>query len=173
MGRVAKGHPASGSGRPYDCRGSFVSLHPRAGASPLEVAQWAGHSPAVTFRHYANVIEELRGEPILPVHEQITRARELVLTSAPAELDRMVDDLLEHPTVIGGGSAAALLFSPPTMAPLRFRPPCSRRSPNAKRSGSVQGSDRKLSYHRYVNGLILTPCALGGLALRATRQFGS
>lgn len=122
VGRVAKGHPASGSGRPYDCRGSFVSLHLRAGASPLEVAQWAGHSPAVTFRHYANVIEELRGEPILPVHEQITRARELVLTSAPAELDRMVDDLLEHPTVIGGGSVAALLFSPPDDGPAALPP---------------------------------------------------
>ena len=33
-----------GNARPYDCRGTFVSLHLRAGASPLEVAKWAGHS---------------------------------------------------------------------------------------------------------------------------------
>ena len=60
---------------PYDCRGSFVSLHLRAGASPLEVAAWAGHSPQVMFSHYANVIEELQGEPRLSAEAQITRAR--------------------------------------------------------------------------------------------------
>lgn len=98
--------------RPYDCRGSFVSLHLRAGASPLEVAEWAGHSPAVMFRHYANVIEELRGEPMLPVEEQITRARELVLGTGDDELDQIVDDLTEHPTVGSGGSTALALYSP-------------------------------------------------------------
>jgi integrase len=47
---------------PYDCRGSFISLQLRAGASPLEVARWAGHSPQVMFAHYANVIDELVGD---------------------------------------------------------------------------------------------------------------
>ena len=51
-----------------------MSLHLRAGASPLEVAAWAGHSPHVMFQHYANVIEELVGEPRLSAEEQICRA---------------------------------------------------------------------------------------------------
>ncbi len=41
--------------RPYDCRGSLVSLHLRAGASLLEVAAWAGlsraHVPPLRQRH--------------------------------------------------------------------------------------------------------------------------
>jgi integrase len=87
--------------RPYDCRGSFVSLHLRAGVSPLEVAKWAGHSPAVMFRHYANVIEELQGEPTISAEEQIARAREAVEEKQKEELDRLVVDLYEHPTVSG------------------------------------------------------------------------
>jgi integrase len=91
--------------RPYDCRGTFVSLHLRAGASPLEVAKWAGHSPAVMFRHYANVIEELQGEPILGAEEQIVRAREAVEEKARQELDELTADLLERPTISGGRRA--------------------------------------------------------------------
>ncbi|HEX4806839.1 MAG TPA: site-specific integrase [Conexibacter sp.] len=89
---------------PYDCRGSFVSLHLRAGASPLEVAKWAGHSPKVMFDHYANVIEELSGEPILSAAEQIARARDAVFECEAAELDKLMADLIAHPTVspIGG-----------------------------------------------------------------------
>jgi integrase len=109
---VAKGQPAFATARPYDCRGSFVSLHLRAGDSPLEVAKWAGHAPAVMFAHYANVIEELRGEPILSVEEQILRARELVLESVDYDLDRLIADLSEHPTVGSGGEAALALYSP-------------------------------------------------------------
>jgi integrase len=108
LAELASADPALASlagARPYDCRGSFVSLHLRAGASPLEVAQWAGHAPAVMFAHYANVIEELRGEPILPAEEQIRRARQAVEERQSEELDRLVVDLYEHPTVsgIGGG----------------------------------------------------------------------
>jgi hypothetical protein len=57
------------------------------------------------FAHYANVIEELRGEPILPAEEQIRRARQAVEERQSEELDRLVVDLYEHPTVsgIGGG----------------------------------------------------------------------
>jgi integrase len=100
--------------RPYDCRASFVSLQLRAGASPLEVAQWAGHSPAVMFRHYAHVIDELVGEPILPVDEQILRARRVVEAKEKEELDRLVADLLEHPTVTEPGQeqAATILYQP-------------------------------------------------------------
>jgi integrase len=121
---LADGDPTLASlatARPYDCRGSFVSLHLRAGASPLEVAKWAGHSPAVMFRHYANVIEELQGEPTISAEEQITRAREAVEEKQKEELDRLVVDLYEHPTVSGavqlagsGGpvGAARMLFAP-------------------------------------------------------------
>ena len=99
---LATGDPALARlarARPYDCRGSFVSLHLRAGVSPLEVAKWAGHSPAVMFRHYANVIEELQGEPILPAEEQILRAREAVEERDKKELDTLIADLLENPTI--------------------------------------------------------------------------
>jgi integrase len=75
---------ALATARPYDCRGSFVSLHLRAGASPLEVAPWAGHSPQVMYHHYAGVIEELVGEPRLAAEEQIARARATVRTRREA-----------------------------------------------------------------------------------------
>jgi len=78
---------------PYDCRGSFVSLHLRAGASPLEVARWAGHSPQVMFSHYANVIEELVGEPLIPVEDQIARARDVVEDTPAEELDNLAAEL--------------------------------------------------------------------------------
>jgi integrase len=98
--------------RPYDCRGSFVSMHLRAGANPLEVAQWAGHSPAVMFRHYANVIEELKGEPALPVEDQIIRAREVVAEMPSEQLDGFVADLVLRPTVESGGGAAKRMYAP-------------------------------------------------------------
>jgi integrase len=114
---LADGDPTLASlatARPYDCRGSFVSLHLRAGASPLEVAKWAGHSPAVMFRHYANVIEELQGEPTISAEEQILRAREAVEETEREELDRLVVDLLQHPTVSGPGPlyAASKFYAP-------------------------------------------------------------
>ncbi len=100
--------------RPYDCRGSFVSLHLRAGASPLEVAAWAGHSPSIMFRHYANVIEELVGEPVLSAEEQILRARAAVDARRKEELDELVADLMEHPTLAAAGeSGAAQVFYAP------------------------------------------------------------
>jgi integrase len=99
---------------PYDCRGSFVSLHLRAGASPLEVAAWAGHSPQVMFQHYANVIEELVDEPRLSAQEQIERARAVVETKATEELNDLTVDLLERPTIAatGGEGAADILYAP-------------------------------------------------------------
>lgn len=92
---------------PYDCRGSFVSLHLRAGASPLEVAAWAGHSPQVMFQHYANVIEELVGEPRIPVEEQIKRARDVVEDTPSEELDNLAAELFARPTVASAGKAGA------------------------------------------------------------------
>lgn len=98
--------------RPYDCRGTFVSLHLRAGASPLEVATWAGHSKAVMFEHYANIIEELQGEPRIPVEEQILRARHATEEKDRKELDELTTDLVERPTVASGGLAAGVFFAP-------------------------------------------------------------
>jgi integrase len=99
---------------PYDCRESFVSLHLRAGASPLEVAAWAGHSPQVMFAHYANVVEELVGEPRIPVEEQITRARDVVEDTPSEELDNLAAELFARPTVASAGTsgAAKLLYEP-------------------------------------------------------------
>lgn len=99
---------------PYDCRGSFVSLHLRAGASPLEVARWAGHSPQVMFSHYANVIEELVGEPRIPVEEQIARARDVVEDTPAEELDNLAAELFSRPRVQAAGrsGAAKLMYEP-------------------------------------------------------------
>jgi integrase len=107
--------PRLATARPYDCRGSFVSLQLRAGASPLEVARWAGHSPKVMYDHYANVIDELEGEPRLPAAEQIDRAREAVEELQRQELDRLMADLLSQPTVADcedDDAAAAKFFRP-------------------------------------------------------------
>jgi integrase len=104
---------------PYDCRGSFVSLHLRAGASPLEVAAWAGHSPQVMFRHYANVIEELVGEPRLSAEDQIVRAQTAVRERSARDLDRLVVDLFENPTLSSPGSSkASILFYEPALNPV-------------------------------------------------------
>jgi integrase len=101
--------------RPYDCRSSFVSLQLRAGASPLEVARWAGHSPAIMFKHYAPVIDELVGEPVISAEEQIFRARSAVAARDKEELDSLLADLFERPTLTSGGhlGAARLLYAPP------------------------------------------------------------
>ena len=102
--------------RPYDCRGSFVSLHLRAGASPLEVAAWAGPSAQVLFRHYASVIEELVGEPALSADEQIARARATVSSRRGDEVTELVVDLLAHPTrrsaAREGSEAWRVLYDP-------------------------------------------------------------
>lgn len=93
---------------PYGCRGSFVS--------PLEVAAWAGHSPQVMFSHYANAIEELVGEPRIPVEEQIKRARDVVEDTPSEELDNLAAELFARPTVASAGKsgAAKLLYEPGT-----------------------------------------------------------
>jgi integrase len=112
--------PRLATSRPYDCRGSFVSLQLRAGASPLEVARWAGHSPQVMYDHYANVIDELEGEPRLSAVEQIERARQAVAALEQAMLDKLMDDLMAHPTVAAAlrDNAASLFFDPEAKAPI-------------------------------------------------------
>jgi integrase len=110
LDKLASGKPPQSQlakARPYDCRGSFVSLHLRAGENPLVVAEWGGHSPRIMFGHYAHVIQELRHEPPLPADEQIARARQTVIELERQELDELMDDLIQHPTVSASGGRAA------------------------------------------------------------------
>jgi integrase len=93
----SKKHPVPrlASAIPRDCRSTFVSLHLRSGASPLEVARWAGHSPKVMFDHYAAVIDELVGEPSEPVEDQIIRARDTVAKLREQDLDKLIAEVFK------------------------------------------------------------------------------
>ena len=86
--------PQLASVRPYDCRGSFVSIQLRAGVNPLQIAEWCGHGPQVLFRHYAGIINELRGEPIVSLDQQIERARTLILQVSPEHLNKLTAELM-------------------------------------------------------------------------------
>jgi integrase len=86
--------PELATARPYDCRGTFVSLHLDAYESPVQIAAWAGHSTKVMYEHYAGVIENRSREPI-PVEQQIEQARSDVLELERAELDKMMAELLD------------------------------------------------------------------------------
>ena len=55
---------------------TVASLHVRAGTSIPELAEQMRHSPQMTISTYAHVIRELERTPVLPVEEQILRARE-------------------------------------------------------------------------------------------------
>jgi len=79
---------------PRDCRATFVSLHLRARENPLVVAKWAGHSPKVMFEHYAHVIDELVGQPEIPVADEIVQARQLVATQRKEALDELMAKVL-------------------------------------------------------------------------------
>jgi integrase len=101
MERLASGkkrpQPRLAKAVPRDCRATFVSLHLRARENPLIVARWAGHSPKVMFEHYAHVIDELVGQPELPVEDEITQARQLVQTQRKEALDDLMAKLMEPP----------------------------------------------------------------------------
>ncbi len=79
---------------PRDCRATFVSLHLRSRENPLVVAKWAGHSPKVMFEHYAHVIDELVGQPEIPVEDEIIQARQLVTTQSREALDELMAKVL-------------------------------------------------------------------------------
>lgn len=105
--KLAEGDPPQpglAKARPYDCRGSFVSLHLRAKENPLVIAEWAGHSPQVMYEHYAGVIKELDEQPQLSAAQQIARARNAVVEMERQELDELMADLAERPTVSVGGA---------------------------------------------------------------------
>src|SRR4029453_11914094 len=64
-----------GSG-PYDLRHLFCSLLLAEGASVVEVARQAGHSPAMTLSTYGHVIEELEGGDSRSAEAVIRAARD-------------------------------------------------------------------------------------------------
>lgn len=72
------------------------------------------------FKHCANVIDELVGEPRLSAEEQIKRARNACQQWSAPELDKMVVDLFEYPTISKPGSEQASLYfyGTKTMKPL-------------------------------------------------------
>jgi integrase len=67
--------------RPYDLRHSFVSLLLAEGATVVEVARQAGHSPSVTLSTYAHLFEELEGTERHSAEDEIRRAREAIRSS--------------------------------------------------------------------------------------------
>jgi integrase len=62
--------------RPYDLRHLFCSLLLAEGASVVEVARQAGHSPAMTLSTYGHVIEELDGAESRSAEAVIRAARD-------------------------------------------------------------------------------------------------
>jgi integrase len=70
-----------GAVRPYDLRHSFVSLLLAEGATVVEVARQAGHSPAMTLSTYAHLFEELDGAERRSAEDEIRRGREAARTS--------------------------------------------------------------------------------------------
>ena len=62
--------------RPYDLRGSFVSLLVWEGRNVLEVAEQAGHSPQTCLRDYARILAEDEPGQRVTAEERIRRARD-------------------------------------------------------------------------------------------------
>jgi hypothetical protein len=66
------------------------------------------------FQHYAAVIEELAGEPRIPVEAQIKKARDVVDDKPADELDNLAAELFARPTIGSSGKfrAAKLFYQP-------------------------------------------------------------
>lgn len=64
--------------RPYDLRGSFVSLLAWEGHTMLEVARRAGHSMQTCDRHYAGIFEDASMRERIGAEQAILAARERV-----------------------------------------------------------------------------------------------
>jgi hypothetical protein len=67
--------------RPYHLRHSFVSLLLLEGATVVEVARQARHSPTMTLSTYAHLFEELEGVETRSAEDEIRRAREALRSS--------------------------------------------------------------------------------------------
>jgi integrase len=66
--------------RPYDLRHAFCSLLIAQGLSVVEIAQQAGHSPAMMLATYAHLIEELAGTERRPAETVIRDARDKLVS---------------------------------------------------------------------------------------------
>jgi integrase len=80
--------------RPYDLRHSFVSLLIAQGATVVEVARQAGHSPTMSLSTYAHLFDEFAEAPRTSAEEVIRAARAAahtqdvsVLCPRPADLN--------------------------------------------------------------------------------------
>lgn len=60
---------------PYSLRAAFVSLLLDARENPVVIAEEAGHNVATLFKHYAQVIQDLRGAPSVEPNQAIRAAR--------------------------------------------------------------------------------------------------
>ncbi len=60
--------------RPYDLRGSFVSLLIHEGRTVVEVAEQAGHTAETCLRHYARIFRDAPRDR-LPAEVAIREAR--------------------------------------------------------------------------------------------------
>ena len=79
--------------RPYDLRHSFVSLLIAQGATVVEVARQAGHSPTMALSTYAHLFDEFADAPRTSADEVIRAARAAADTSGvsvlcPRQVDR-------------------------------------------------------------------------------------
>jgi integrase len=70
--------------RPYFLRHLFCSLLLAEGASVVEVARQAGHSPAMTLSTYGHVIEELEGAERRSAEAVIRAARDAAIPARRA-----------------------------------------------------------------------------------------
>jgi integrase len=79
--QAAKEVGLEATARPYDLRHSFVSLLLAQGATVVEVARQAGHSPTMTLSTYAHLFEELGNTDERSAEDEIRRAREATRSS--------------------------------------------------------------------------------------------
>lgn len=62
--------------RPYDLRGSYVSLLAAEGYTLLEVSRWAGHSVQTCEMYYAKIFDDVDPAKRVPAEQAIRAARE-------------------------------------------------------------------------------------------------
>jgi hypothetical protein len=74
-GGLRKGSCVREGADPYSLRTAFVSLLLYGQENPVVIAQEAGHNVATLFKHYAQVIEDLKGEPSVEPNAAIRAAR--------------------------------------------------------------------------------------------------
>ena len=115
--RFADAAPATGlaSVRPYDLRHSFVSLLLAEGASVVEIAQQAGHSPTMALDTYGHVMDELAGAERRSAEEAIRDARsKLVPLTYPQRMEAISARKRKTPPTRGISEEPTRGFEPRT-----------------------------------------------------------